>query len=246
MSFEGDTASFPLTVEEEPPDVPLSSLHALPVLSPAVEEGNCQVLPAGRTRLGSPRLFSPPPRTPRGNPQTRAFRKAFFAGASDQEWNDWRWQLRHRIRTLGQLESMLVLSGQERQALVEGGSMLPVGITPYYASLSFADRSRSSHCGARCFRHRGIRPHAGRGRRSAGRGHAQPGRPAWSIAIRTACSCWSHDFCSTYCRYCTRSRVVGHGEIIAQRDSGWKRPWSTSARRRPSATCLYPAEIRWP
>jgi lysine 2,3-aminomutase len=23
------------------------------------------------------------------------------------------------------------------------------------------------------------------------------------------------DFCSTYCRYCTRSRVVGHGEITA-------------------------------
>jgi lysine 2,3-aminomutase len=23
-----------------------------------------------------------------------------------------------------------------------------------------------------------------------------------------------HDFCSTYCRYCTRSRVVGHGEIV--------------------------------
>ena len=22
------------------------------------------------------------------------------------------------------------------------------------------------------------------------------------------------DFCSTYCRYCTRSRVVGHGEIM--------------------------------
>lgn len=24
-----------------------------------------------------------------------------------------------------------------------------------------------------------------------------------------------HDFCSTYCRYCTRSRVVGHGEIAS-------------------------------
>ena len=24
------------------------------------------------------------------------------------------------------------------------------------------------------------------------------------------------DFCSTYCRYCTRSRVVGHGELMPQ------------------------------
>ena len=104
MSFEGDTASFPLTVEEEPPDVPLSSLHALPVLSPP-EEGTCEVPPIGRPHLASPRLFSSPPRTPRGNPQTRAFRKVFFAGATDQEWNDWRWQLRHRVRTLDQLET---------------------------------------------------------------------------------------------------------------------------------------------
>ena len=54
---------------------------------------------------------------------------------ADREWNDWRWQTRHRIRTLEQLDRMLVLAPDERQALIEGGAMLPVGITPYYMSL---------------------------------------------------------------------------------------------------------------
>ncbi len=33
-----------------------------------------------------------------------------FAEVSNAEWNDWRWQSRHRIRTLAQLEQMLTLS----------------------------------------------------------------------------------------------------------------------------------------
>ena len=38
--------------------------------------------------------------------------------------------------------------------------------------------------------------------------------PDWSIVIRTGCCSWCWIHCSSYCRYCTRSRVVGHGEII--------------------------------
>ena len=44
------------------------------------------------------------------------------------------------------------------------------------------------------------------------------------------------DFCSTYCRYCTRSRVVGHGEICPS-DRGWSRPSTTSGRTPRCATC---------
>ena len=53
-----------------------------------------------------------------------------FPDVPDKDWNDWRWQSRHRIRTLDQIEQMLVLSDDEREALVQGESMLPVGITP--------------------------------------------------------------------------------------------------------------------
>ena len=211
MSFEGDTASFSVTVNEEPPDVPLSSLHALPVLSPP-EEGTCEVPPIGRPHLSSPRLFSSPPRTPRGSPQTRAFRKMFFAGATDQEWNDWRWQLRHRVRTLDQLQSMLVLSDQERQALVDGGAMLPVGITPYYMSLvSRNDPEQPLR--------RTVIPTNGEFFRAKGEAddpldedHDSP-VPGLVHRYPDRVLLLALDFCSTYCRYCTRSRVVGHGEI---------------------------------
>src|SRR5690349_17871984 len=35
-------------------------------------------------------------RARRGNTKTRAFRRRFFPDVSDSDWNDWRWQSRHR------------------------------------------------------------------------------------------------------------------------------------------------------
>lgn len=211
MNFEGESASVTLSVEEEPPDDPLSSLSTLPVLSP-VDGTAMGCVSAGRVVSPSPSLCSPP-RYPRGNPQTRAFRKAFFAQATDQEWNDWRWQLRNRIRKLSQLEQMLVLSEEERDALKAGGSMLPVGVTPYYMSLISRD---DPHQPLR----RTVIPTAKEFQRSPGEAddplgedghspvpglvHRYPDRVLLLVL----------DFCSTYCRYCTRSRVVGHGELV--------------------------------
>ena len=68
-------------------------------------------------------IFSTGPtsgRTPRSTFQTRAFRKAFYPGVPDRDWNDWHWQARNRLRTLAQLEQVLVLSDEERAALAGG------------------------------------------------------------------------------------------------------------------------------
>src|SRR3990172_7844299 len=67
--------------------------------------------------------------------QTRQFRKRFFPAATDSEWNDWRWQLRNRIKTLKELERIVNLSGDERDAITRHNGPLPVGINPYYATL---------------------------------------------------------------------------------------------------------------
>ncbi len=212
MKFDGDSASVTLSVEEEPPDVPLSSsFSTFPVLAPSDGTAMGRVS-GGRIVSLSPPLSSPP-RYPRGNPQTRAFRKAFFSQATDQEWNDWRWHSRNRIRKLAQLERMLVLSDEERNALVEGGSMLPVGVTPYYMSLlSRNDASQPLR--------RTVIPTTSEFQRTTGEdddplgedGHSPvPGlvhRYPDRVLLLVL------DFCSTYCRYCTRSRVVGHGELI--------------------------------
>ena len=57
-----------------------------------------------------------------------------------------------------------------------------------------------------------VPPHPRRVGRPLGRGRAlSRSRPRPSVSRSRAPA--GLDFCSTYCRYCTRSRVVGHGEI---------------------------------
>jgi len=211
MKFDGEGPSVTLTIEEEPPEVPLSS-RALPVLSPAGLISSRRMT-AGRTVSLSPSFPSPLVRRYRGTPQSRAFRKTFFPDAADQQWNDWRWQSRNRIRTLAQLESMLILADEERGALLAGGSMLPMSITPYYMSLISRDDPQQPL-------RRTVIPTSAEMARAPGEAddplgedqhspvpglvHRYPDRVLLLVL----------DFCSTYCRYCTRSRVVGHGEIL--------------------------------
>jgi len=207
-NYEGESASHTLTVEEEPPDVPLSYPASPPSL-PLSRNGTVRV------SLGQPLLphLIPPPRRSSGNPQSRAFRKAYFPNVSEKEWNDWRWQTRNRVRTLPQLERILELSEDEHKAIVESGSMLPIGITPYYASLLARTdpqqplRRTVVPCTGEFVRTRGEAddPLGEDGHSPVpGLVHRYPDRVLFLV----------HDFCSTYCRYCTRSRVVGHGEII--------------------------------
>jgi lysine 2,3-aminomutase len=131
---------------------------------------------------------------------------------SDRQWNDWHWQLQHRVRTLAQFERMLILSDDEREALVQGESMLPVGVTPYYMSLlSRTDPSQPLR--------RTVIPSTQEFLRVAGEADDPLGEeghsPVPGLVHRypDRVLLLALDFCSTYCRYCTRSRVVGHGEI---------------------------------
>src|SRR5262249_20518796 len=100
--------------------------------------GNGRVAGALRPRFSTDDL-AVPARRPASTPQTRQFRRRFFPEVPDRDCNDWRWQSRHRVRTLEQIERMLKLADDEREALVQGGTMLPVGITPYYMSLLSTD-----------------------------------------------------------------------------------------------------------
>lgn len=153
------------------------------------------------------------PRRAQPNLRTRAFRRKFYPDVKDSDWNDWRWQSRHRVRKLEQLERTLVLSDDEREALIKGESMLPVGITPYYMSLLDRD---DPHQPLR----RTVIPVTGEFLRSPGEADDPLGEdnhsPTPGLVHRypDRVLLLALDFCSTYCRYCTRSRVVGHGEIM--------------------------------
>src|SRR3546814_4268037 len=59
--------------------------------------------------------------------------------ATPEQWNGWRWQLRNRIRSQAHLERVFELSADEQDAISRHKGALPVGITPYYASLMSRD-----------------------------------------------------------------------------------------------------------
>jgi lysine 2,3-aminomutase len=148
----------------------------------------------------------------RTSAKTKAFRHRFFPNISDKQWNDWHWQVNNRIRTNQQLHNFLTLSIEEQAALDSFRAKLPVGITPYYMSLVSLDDTTSPlrRCvvpsihefittpeeadDPLCEDHQSPVP---------GLVHRYPDR-VLLLAL---------DFCSTYCRYCTRSRVVGHGSL---------------------------------
>ena len=53
----------------------------------------------------------------------------------DAQWNDWRWQQRHRVRTLDALEQVIELTPGERDAFAACSARFKMAITPYYAAL---------------------------------------------------------------------------------------------------------------
>jgi lysine 2,3-aminomutase len=136
------------------------------------------------------------------------FRIIHFPTASQDEWDDWQWQLANRITTLQGIERILQLSPDEAEALREGGVFMPFAITPYYASL--LSKSDSSHP-----LRRAVIPVVSELRKSPeeavdplgedadspvpGIIHRYPDRVLFLIT----------NFCSVNCRYCTRSRIVG-------------------------------------
>ena len=143
------------------------------------------------------------------SPRARAFRKRFFPTTSAQEWNDWRWQLRHRIKDGETLARIMRLSDDERTAVARHQGPLPVGINPYYASL--LDPEDAHHpLRATMVPVNGEYVHApgeavdplAEDAHSPVPGlvHRYPDRVLFLVT----------GFCAVYCRYCTRSRLVGH------------------------------------
>ena len=63
------------------------------------------------------------------------FRKRHFPDATDTMWNDWHWQLFHRITTYQDLCRYLEPTEDEKLALSQASTLFPFSVTPYYLSL---------------------------------------------------------------------------------------------------------------
>ena len=62
-------------------------------------------------------------------------RPATFGEASRQEWNDWHWQQRNRLRGLEELDEAIGLTDAEREAFRACEGAFRTAVTPYYAAL---------------------------------------------------------------------------------------------------------------
>jgi len=165
---------------------------------------------AGRAHVVVPRAVRPR-ESLAVSERSRAFRKRFFPKTTLAEWSDWRWQTRNRVRRLEDLDRFLRLTDDEQEAIRRHEGSLPLGVTPYYLSLfdehDATQPLRRTHVpvGDEYL----VLPGESEDPLAEDESTAAPGlvhRYGDRVLFLTT------GFCSTYCRYCTRSRVVGGGE----------------------------------
>jgi lysine 2,3-aminomutase len=144
------------------------------------------------------------PLTDRLKPARRA---PVWAGVPDEKWNDWRWQLSHRLNSVEELEQVIRLTDSERKALSTSG-LFRVDITPYFASLMAPDdlgdpiRRQVIPTAAELVPFTSMMEDSlAEDKHSPVPGlvHRYPDRVLMLVTTQ----------CASYCRYCTRSRIVG-------------------------------------
>ncbi|OAA31036.1 lysine 2,3-aminomutase [Kosmotoga arenicorallina S304] len=127
---------------------------------------------------------------------------------SEEDWNDWKWQVRNRITTLEDLRKVINITDEEARGIENCLKTLRMAITPYYATLMDPDNSR-------CPIRRQAVPtekelkidkwdmfdplHEDEDSPVQGLTHRYPDRVLLLVT----------DQCSMYCRHCTRRRFAG-------------------------------------
>ena len=141
------------------------------------------------------------------SPNSLEFLHKHYPTVTQEQWNDWHWQVKNSIVSLEQLQKIINLSDDEIQPTSHMAHSLPIRITPYYASLMAQGSSQQAI--RRC-----VVPTSNELILSEGESsdplseehdspvpnivHRYPDRVLFLVT----------GFCSTYCRYCTRSHVV--------------------------------------
>ena len=135
----------------------------------------------------------------------------FFDDATPLDWEDWRWQIRNRIRTKDVLEKFIDLTQDEIEGIEGSGTKLTMSIPPYFASLM---DPKDPNCPIRlqCVPLKyeletapeEMADPCGEDANSPVHGlvHRYPDRVLFLV----------NEMCAMYCRYCTRSRMVGDGD----------------------------------
>ncbi|KGN67805.1 lysine 2,3-aminomutase [Porphyromonas sp. COT-108 OH1349] len=141
-------------------------------------------------------------------------RKLFFPNVSDEEWNDWKWQVKNRIETVEDLKKYISLTPEEEQGIRESLKTIRMSITPYYLSLIDPndphDPVRKQSIPTENELH--VSPsdlqdplHEDSDSPVPGLTHRYPDRVLFLIT----------DMCAMYCRHCTRRRFAGQRDAAS-------------------------------
>ena len=137
--------------------------------------------------------------------------KGIWSDVSDDDWNDWRWQMRNRLQKKGDFEKFIQLTDDEIEGFKIAENKLSVAVTPYF--FNQIDRKHPD-----CPLRRQVMPSGmealhsedemldpvGEESSMAAPGivHRYPDRVLFLVTDR----------CAAYCRYCTRSRLVSNAQ----------------------------------
>ncbi|MBI4881147.1 MAG: KamA family radical SAM protein [Planctomycetes bacterium] len=178
--------------------------------------GSVATVSGGSETCSSPSDDPDPLSLPSLSERVRPRRHPSWANIPTELWDDWKWQLRYSITSIGQLARLLHFPTAERARLERMEQSFKLTIPPYYFSLIDADDPQDP------IRRQSV-PSVEEENESAleqedpleedkdcpvpGLTHRYPDR----VLVLTT------PLCSMYCRFCTRKRVT-----IAR--DGWKGP----------------------
>ncbi len=135
-------------------------------------------------------------------------------------WKDWRWQLKHSIRSLDKFEYLtgIRFTDEKRKELERTFKKFPLSITPYYLSLIERDNYENDPVFKQAFGRVEelttlISEHndplaEDRDSPVPGLTHRYPDRVLFHVS----------NVCSMYCRHCTRKRKVGDVDYVPSKD----------------------------
>ena len=143
-------------------------------------------------------------------------RAPIYENIPDEQWNNWRWQLSHRLNTADEIGKVLRLTESEKKAL-NAPNLFRVDITPYFISLIDPNdpddpiRKQIIPTAAELVPFTAMMEDSlAEDRHSPVPGlvHRYPDRVLMLVTTQ----------CASYCRYCTRSRIVGDPSATFSRD----------------------------
>lgn len=138
-------------------------------------------------------------------------RKRFWPEVTDEQWNDWHWQMSHRITSLKDLAELFELEETESRQIDRCLKQFRMAITPYYFSKMDID---TSDCPIRMQAIPSVNELCTSSADLTDPLHEEADSPVPGLTHRypDRVLLLVTDQCSMYCRHCTRRRMAGQND----------------------------------